>query len=76
MAETMFAANPAIYFIDLQNTQETDAGGFFRKPSKQLMVGAPGYSPKKAEYLKRAFYVAFDGLIFIKNISPPTYTRL
>ena len=46
---------------------------FFNKKSKQLILGASGFNPKKVDLIPKKFSEMYDGLIFVKNISIPNY---
>jgi erythromycin esterase len=72
-AETLFLAQPDIYFIDMASVQNNVAAKFFGTKMKQLMLGGPGFDPKKQTFYSRKYSEAYDGLIFVKTISPATY---
>lgn len=72
-AETLFEANDDIFFIDMKTAMNSVASSFFSDKKKQLILGAPGFNPKKYYLINKKFSEMFDGLIFIKNISVPDY---
>lgn len=72
-AKTLFEAQPNIYFIDMQEAVAAPAN-FFGTENRQIFVGGPGFNPdKRQSFLKRKYTEAYDGLIFVKTISPATY---
>ncbi len=73
-AETLYQAQPDIYFIDMNKIETNeDAGKFFSTKNRQLFLGGPGFDPENTVFLKRKYTEAYDGLIFVKEISPVTY---
>jgi len=73
-AETLFQAQPDIYFIDMDMAgKDSVASKFFGAEMKQLFLGGPGFDPKRQTFSSRKYTEAYDGLIFIKTISPVTY---
>lgn len=75
-AETLIEADEDIYFIDMDEIENSEAKSFFGNPKKQLLLGGPGYNPKtKRRAMVRKNYLEIcDGLIFVENISVPDYT--
>ncbi len=74
-ARTLNAANKEIYFIDLDNAIENEPTEFFSKKNKYLLIGGGGYQPKPLHKIKipKIYSESYDGLIFVKKISPPDY---
>lgn len=73
-AETLFLAQPDVYFIDIGVAEKDPlAAKFFGTKMKQLFLGGPGFDPKKQTFFERKYTEAYDGLIFVKTISPATY---
>ena len=72
-AHTLFEAKDAIYFIDMQYASKDMPADFFNKKSKQLILGASGFNPKKYYLIPKKFSEMYDGLIFVKSISVPNY---
>lgn len=71
--ETLIEAQPDIYFMDMQKALAVDPSGFFNTKNRQLFLGGPGFNPKYPYFLKRIYTESYDGLIFVKTISPATY---
>lgn len=73
-AETLFKANEDVYFIDMDKALNSDSTNFFGIKKKQLMIGAGGYQPKPMykNFTGHIYTEAYDGLIFVKKISPVT----
>lgn len=71
-AETLIKAKHDIYFVDMADALNSDAAKFFDKTTKQLSLGGPGYDLNNADNntVKKRFSKAFDGLIFVKSITP------
>ncbi len=65
-----------IYFIDMSIALDGNSSNFFKKKSKQIDVGGGGFNPKKNNLYKKKFSEMYDGLIFVKNISLPTYNLI
>lgn len=72
-AETLIKAQPNIYFVDIQKAIDTEPDHFFETKNRQLFLGGPGFDPEKNVFFKRKYSDTYDGLIFIKAITPPTY---
>ena len=73
-AETLFLAQPGVYFIDMATAaKDPVASKFFGTKMKQIMLGGPGFDPEKPTFYSRKYLEAFDGLIFVKTISPAKY---
>lgn len=74
-ARTLNAANNEIYFIDLDQVTEKEPAEFFSKKNKHLLIGGGGYQPKPLHKIKisKIYSESYDGLIFVKKISPPDY---
>lgn len=73
-AETLVKAQPDIYFIDMATAiSDTAVAEFFGSKKKQLFLGGPGYDPAAPFFFKRRYTEAYDGLIFVKVISPATW---
>lgn len=75
-AETLIKADEDIYFIDMDNIENSEARSFFSDSKKQLLLGGPGYNPRKrrSAMVRKDYLEICDGLIFVKNISVPDYT--
>lgn len=73
-AETLFAATPEIYFLDLSEAG-TEESKFFLEKRKYLAIGAPGFDPKKPVFPKRIYADSYDALIFVKWISGADYGK-
>ena len=72
-AETLFLAEPDVYFVDIADAVKNPLmEKFFGSKLKQLFVGGPGFDPKDTTFFSRKYTEAYDGIIFIKNISPAT----
>ena len=70
-AETLFLAEPSIYFVDIKKAIENPVmEKFFNTKMKQLFIGGPGFDPKDKIFYSRKYKDTYDGIIFIKNISP------
>jgi erythromycin esterase len=72
-AQTLYRANSEIFFLDMSLIQ-TEKTNFFKKKNKQLILGGPGYNPNQNNLYTKRFSEMYDGLIFIKKISVPSYT--
>lgn len=72
-AQTFFKANKDIYFIDIEDALNSNVAKFFSKKKRQLVLGGPGYNPKKNHLYTKKLSEMYDGLIFIKKISLPNY---
>jgi erythromycin esterase len=71
-AEKHIAAQPRIYFLDMQKAM-AEPTKFFATKNRQLFLGGPGFDPDQNVFLKRKYTEAYDALIFVKAISPVTY---
>jgi len=72
-ANTLYKAKGDIYFIDFLTAKESVAGDFFDKKKRQLVLGGPGYNPKKKTLITKKLSEMYDGFIFVKSISVPDY---
>ncbi|KGO85484.1 hypothetical protein Q765_15765 [Flavobacterium rivuli WB 3.3-2 = DSM 21788] len=73
-AETLVLSQPDIFFIDMDVAEKNPiAANFFGAAMKQLFLGGPGFDPKKQTFFSRKYTEAYDGLIFVKTISPVSY---
>lgn len=73
-AETLAKAQPDIYFIDMATAISDPAvAEFFGSKKKQLFLGGPGYDPAEPFFFKRRYTDSYDGLIFVKLVSPATW---
>jgi len=71
-AETLVQAKPNIYFVDISTALAHPAAAkFFSSKKEQLFLGGPGFDPKNNFFIKRSIAEAYDGIIFIRSISPP-----
>jgi erythromycin esterase len=71
-AETLINADKEIFFVEMSKSI-SEKTNFFKKKNKQLLLGGPGYNPNHTNLYTKKFSEMFDGLIFIKSISVPTY---
>jgi len=75
-AATLFAANPDIYFLDMENAKSNPkAIKFFSSKLEQLFIGGPGFDPENKIMFKRRYSESYDGIIFVKTITPATYKK-
>lgn len=73
-AETLFLAQPDVYFIDMATaTKNALALKFFDTKMKQLFLGGPGFDPENNTFYSRKYTEAYDGIVFVKTISPAKY---
>lgn len=74
-ARTLNSVNKDIYFIDMDKASEREPTDFFSEENKYLLIGGGGYQPKPLHKIKlnKKYSEAYDGLIFVKNISVPDY---
>ena len=74
-AKTLTSVDKDIYFIDLQKAIESDSSNFFNKKNRHLLIGGGGYKPKPLYRImcSKIYTKTYDGLIFVKKISPPDY---
>ncbi len=72
-AEILSKATYENYFLDL-----TDLSGektnFFKSKKKQLLLGGPGYNPKKNNLWTKKYANMYDAIIYINKISSPDYS--
>lgn len=73
-AETFNQVKKDIYFIDINKALNSEASSYFKKKRKKVVLGAGGYNPKRNNLYDKKLSSMFDGLIFVKKISPPTYS--
>ncbi|WP_430613212.1 erythromycin esterase family protein [Flavobacterium sp. JP2137] len=71
-ANILMSINKNIFFIDMEDSYLNEPTNFFSKKSRYLMIGGGGYQPKPLHRIltNRIYYEAYDGLIFVKEISP------
>ncbi len=70
-AETFFQAQPDIYAVDIATAvKNPEMKKFFGTKRKQLFVGGPGFDPKNPTFFSRNYEETYDGIIFLKKISP------
>jgi len=69
-AETLIDAQNDIYFVDMHKAMNSDIAPFFSDKKKQLLLGGPGYNPKRKSLIPKKYSETFDGLIFIREINP------
>jgi erythromycin esterase len=75
-AETLVKARGDIYFIDMEEAgTNTAAAKFFGSKKQQLFIGGPGFDPDSKIMFKRRYSDSYDGIIFVKTISPATYKK-
>jgi erythromycin esterase len=73
-AQTLIKAQPDVYFIDMaQAIGNNTASKFFSTKMQQLFLGGPGFDPDNIFLFKRKLAEVYDGIIFVKHISPTTY---
>lgn len=74
-AETLIKAKRDIYFIDLGEALQSEANEFFSETKRQFILGASGYTSKaeSRQRISKNYAESCDGLIFVKQISIPTY---
>lgn len=74
-AETLNSANKEIYFIDLHDAIEKEPTEFFSTVNKHLLIAGGGYQPKPLHkiLISKRYSECYDGLIFVKKITPPDY---
>jgi erythromycin esterase len=71
-AKTLIEAKDEIYFIDMSKALEGNSSNFFKKKTKQIVIGGGGFNPKNNHLFEKKFSEMYDGLIFVKNITLPT----
>ncbi len=71
-AETLIEAKDEIYFIDMSKALDGSSSNFFKKKTKQLVIGGGGFNPINNHLYQKKFSEMYDGLIFVKNITLPT----
>jgi erythromycin esterase len=72
-AKTLIEAQEEIYFIDMSKALDGTSSDFFKKETKQIMIGGGGFNPQKNHLYQKKFSEMYDGLIFVKNITRPNY---
>lgn len=74
-AKVLMAVDKPVFFIDMEDSYRNEPTSFFTKKSKYLMIGGGGYQPKPLHriLINKIYYEAYDGLIFVKEISPPAF---
>lgn len=72
-AETFIEARDDIYFIDISKALDGNASDFFEKKTKQLVIGGGGFNPQTNHLYVKKFSEMYDGLIFVKKLTRPTY---
>lgn len=72
-AHTLVEVQEEIYFIDMFNASKNIPNDFFNKKNNQLILGGPGFNPKKYYLIPKKLAEMYDGLIFVKRISVPDY---
>jgi erythromycin esterase len=71
-AKTLIEAKDEIYFIDMSKALDGNSSDFFKKETKQIVIGGGGFNPKESNLYQKKFSEMYDGLIFVKNITLPT----
>ncbi|MGL5234814.1 MAG: erythromycin esterase family protein [Empedobacter falsenii] len=71
-ANLLMSINKNIFFIDMADSYENEPTHFFSQKSRSLMIGGGGYQPKPLYrlFMKKIYNDSYDGLIFVKEISP------
>ncbi|MEB2787302.1 erythromycin esterase family protein [Algoriphagus persicinus] len=71
-SHTLFQADKAIIFIDMGQASIGDKTIFFSTSNNTLSIGGGGFQPKPLHRIKmsKIYTEQYDGLIFIKEISP------
>ena len=72
-AATLIKAKEDIFFIDLTKNLNEYATDFFKKKTKQVVLGASGFNPTLNNLYTKKFSEMYDGLIFVKSITVPNY---
>ncbi|MCS5490894.1 erythromycin esterase family protein [Algoriphagus limi] len=72
-AKTLIQAAYDIYFVDMEEALRSEAAPFFKSRKKQFITGGPGFTSKKRSLIEANFSEMYDGLIFLKKVSP-TYS--
>ncbi|WP_329806085.1 erythromycin esterase family protein [Flavobacterium facile] len=72
-AETLINAESDIYFVDMEFASENEKSNFFKIDKKHLTSGGAGFNIKKTIFIKRNYIDSYDGLIFVKSITYPSY---
>jgi erythromycin esterase len=75
-AETFIQAKDEIYFIDIYKALDSNSSNFFKRKTKQIVAGGGGFNLKDNHLYQKKFSVMYDGLIFVKNITLPTYNLI
>lgn len=75
-AELLIQAQPEIFFVDMATAEKDPVTAkFFNSNKKQLSTGNGGYHPKDRPLNKLSYTEAYDGLIFVENVSVPVYIK-
>lgn len=71
-SHTLFQADKGIFFIDMSQASMGDETNFFSTSNHSLSIGGGGFQPKPLHRIKmsKKYSEEYDGLIFIKEISP------
>jgi len=71
-SHTLFQVDKAIFFIDMTQASIGDETNFFSTSNHSLSIGGGGFQPKPLHRIKmsKKYTEEYDGLIFIKEISP------
>lgn len=71
-SHSLFQADKSIFFIDMDQAKSSDHTNFFSTRNYSLSIGGGGFQPKPLHKIKMAkiYSEEYDGLIFIKEISP------
>lgn len=72
-AETLVKCKNDVYFVDMLEAIDKEPTHFFETKNRQLFLGGPGFDAKRPFFFKRKYSQCYDGLIFVKTISPATY---
>lgn len=72
-AKALMSVNKEVFFIDMKDAYLNEPTNFFTKKSRQLLIGGGGYQPKPLYRIlpNKIYNESYDGLIFVKEISPP-----
>ncbi|MDR0227848.1 MAG: erythromycin esterase family protein [Flavobacteriaceae bacterium] len=74
-ASTLAAIDKDVFFIDMENAYANEPTQFFSKKAKALLIGVGGYQPKPLykTLTTKIFTETYDGLIFVKEVSPSDF---
>ncbi|SFJ77863.1 erythromycin esterase family protein [Myroides guanonis] len=74
-AKLLMSINKNVFFIDMEDAYLNEPTNFFSKKSRHLLIGGGGYQPKPLHRIlpNKIYNETYDGLIFVKEISPPNY---